>query len=381
MSTGKNNAAYKEIKKKMLIQILLMPVGAVFLLILLYSVVFSGRVADAVVAVINWIPFVDYGTATRIYNAVFRQNVDFWMLIGVILIVLPLFWLALSQYGRYFNQIADGVDQLGADTTREITLSPELYDMEKKLNALRETLNTRAMEAKLAEQRKNDLVMYLAHDIRTPLTSVIGYLSLLDEAPDMPAEQRAKYLHITLDKALRLETLVNEFFEITRYNMQEMPLEREKIDLSYMLVQLVDEFYPILQQKQNTAVLHADENLTVSGDAVKLARVFNNLLKNAVAYSDPGTPITISAGLRAGADGKKMVAVTVRDQGATIPAEKLDRLFEKFYRLDTARNSQTGGSGLGLSIAKQIVLQHGGQIRAESADNTVVFTVELPAGN
>ena len=143
--------------------------------------------------------------------------------------------------------------------------------------------------------QKNDLVTYLAHDLKTPLTSVIGYLSLLDEAPDMPPEQKAKYTHIALDKANRLERLVNEFFEITRYNLQQITLEQEQIDLYYMLVQMVDEFYPILSAKGNTAVLHADEDLSVCGDPMKLARVFNNILKNAAAYSFPNSEIIISA--------------------------------------------------------------------------------------
>jgi two-component system sensor histidine kinase VanS len=215
--------------------------------------------------------------------------------------------------------------------------------------------------------------MYLAHDIKTPLTSVIGYLSLLDEAPDMPVAQRAKYVHITLRKAYRLEMLINEFFEITRYNLQQIKLEKESIDLYYMLVQMIDEFYPILSEKGNRAVLHADENLSVDGDAVKLARVFNNILKNAASYSDPGTEIIITAEER-----EDVVAISFENQGMTIPEEKLQELFEKFFRLDESRASNTGGSGLGLSIAKEIVSLHGGFIEAKSKDQQTTFTVLLP---
>ena len=111
--------------------------------------------------------------------------------------------------------------------------------------------------------RKNDLIAYLAHDLKTPLTSVIGYLSLLDEAVDMPTPQRAKYVSITLDKAKRLEKLINEFFEITRYNLQGIVLEKETIDLYYMLVQMTDEFYPLLQAHQNTTELDVDEEMTI----------------------------------------------------------------------------------------------------------------------
>lgn len=215
--------------------------------------------------------------------------------------------------------------------------------------------------------------MYLAHDIRTPLTSVIGYLSLLEEAPDMPLEQKAKYVHITLDKAYRLEKMINEFFEITRYNLQQIKIEKEKIDLYYMLVQLTDELTPILSEKRNTVTLKADENLTVYGDPGTMARVFNNILKNAAAYSYPNTDIIISA-----EEQENKVVISFHNQGHTIPQNKLSAIFEKFYRMDEARTSNTGGAGLGLVIAKEIISLHGGSITAESENNTIVFKVTLP---
>lgn len=224
--------------------------------------------------------------------------------------------------------------------------------------------------------QKNDLVTYLAHDLKTPLTSVIGYLSLLDEASDMPPAQKAKYTHIALDKAYRLERLVNEFFEITRYNLQQIKLEKEQIDLYYMLVQMVDEFYPILSAKGNTAILHADEDLTLCGDPMKLARVFNNILKNAAAYSFPNSEIVISARQQ-----NDQMVISFENQGPTIPAESLSMIFERFYRMDAARNSDAGGAGLGLAIAKEIVTLHGGTITAESYENSTVFTVSLPVSN
>ena len=221
--------------------------------------------------------------------------------------------------------------------------------------------------------RKNDLITYLAHDLKTPLTSVIGYLSLLEEAPDMPAEQKARYVHITLDKALRLERLINEFFEITRYNLQQIVLERETVDLSFLLVQLVDEFYPILEAHGNTVQLVNAEGLKLRGDGEKLARVFNNILKNAVAYSYPDTEIMIRCEQR-----EDTLQICIQNQGRTIPKQKLDAIFEKFFRLDDARNTNTGGAGLGLAIAREIVTLHGGTITAESEEDVTGFIVELP---
>lgn len=224
--------------------------------------------------------------------------------------------------------------------------------------------------------RKNELVAYLAHDLKTPLTSVIGYISLLKEAPDMPVEQRAKYTGIALEKALRLESLINEFFDITRYNLQQIVLEEETFDLGFLLTQMADEFYPVLEQRGKSISIHADEDLPVAADSAKLARVFNNILKNAVAYSYDNTEIEIYAEKR-----ENTIHVSISNFGKTIPKQKLDMIFEKFYRLDDARSTNTGGAGLGLAIAKEIVVAHGGTISVTSEKQITTFTVELPAQN
>ena len=224
--------------------------------------------------------------------------------------------------------------------------------------------------------RKNELVAYLAHDLKTPLTSVIGYISLLQEAPDMPVEQRAKYTGIALEKALRLESLINQFFDITRYNLQQIVLEEETFDLGFLLMQMADEFYPVLEQHGKSISIHADEDLPVAADSAKLARVFNNILKNAVAYSYDNTEIEIYAEKR-----ENTIRVSISNFGKTIPKQKLDMIFEKFYRLDDARSTNTGGAGLGLAIAKEIIVAHGGTISVTSEKQITTFTVELPAQN
>ena len=263
-----------------------------------------------------------------------------------------------------------------ADDEKQIQLSPEMLPFERKLNSVKQTLAERKMETALAEQRKDELVMYLAHDIRTPLTSVIGYLNLLEEDPNMPSEQRAARVHIVLEKAYRLEMMVNEFFEITKYKSQKITLSKETIDLYYMLVQLSDELSPVLAPRGNTVTLHLDENLTIEADSEKLARVFNNILKNAASYSFPHTEIVISA--------EKLeheVIIRIQNSGEDIPNEALASLFNKFYRVDQSRSSDTGGTGLGLAIAKEIVTLHGGAISASSKNHVVTFTVSLPLSN
>lgn len=221
--------------------------------------------------------------------------------------------------------------------------------------------------------RKDDLVAYLAHDLKTPLTSVIGYLELLEEAPDMPPEQRAKYTGIALEKACRLEALISDFFEITRYNIHEILIEWEKIDLNYMLLQMKEEFYPVLAVNQNELILDIEGEITVTADREKLGRVLGNILKNAVAYSYPSTAINISAKQNA-----METEIKISNRGKTIPEQKLNHIFEKFFRLDSARSTNSGGAGLGLAIAREIVQAHGGTIEADSEKEITTFTIRIP---
>ncbi len=369
----KKKADYSLLKGKIFRQTILVMLASVLSIWIFYILFWQGRVSEWFVAVFQRLFNMDYWRAVAVYEAIFRDHLEFFLLFGIIFFFFVIFRVFLNWFPKYLNQINQGIDELIEENREEIVLSPELGATEKRLNAVRRTLEKRGLEAQLAEQRKNDLVMYLAHDIKTPLTSIIGYLSLLDEISDMPEEQRMRYVHITLDKAYRLEKMINEFFEITRFNMQHIYLEKETIDLYYMLVQLTDELLPILSKNGNTTVLHADENLTINADPEKLARVFNNILKNAAAYSYPDSEILISA-----EQLEEQIRISFKNKGKTIPQEKLMSIFEKFYRLDEARTTNGGGTGLGLAIAKEIVSLHGGTITAESENNTVEFIVTLP---
>ncbi|EON72791.1 hypothetical protein H131_08788 [Lysinibacillus sphaericus OT4b.31] len=315
----------------------------------------------------------DYYAARNAYRILFQQNKHLWLAIGLIILLLVIFYVALSRFTRYFILISTGVTMLSDESDKEIRLPSELEFMEKKLNTVKSKLEKRAKDAQEAEQRKNDLVVYLAHDIKTPLTSIIGYLSLLDEAKDMPVEQKEKYAKITLDKSYRLEQLINEFFEITRFNLQSIILDKEAINLNYMLLQLADEFYPLLAPKGQQAVVNIQGDIQIFADANKLARVFNNIFKNAIAYSDDNSTIEISA-----ENVIDQTIITFTNRGKAIPPQKLEMIFEKFYRLDSSRSTQTGGAGLGLAIANEIIVAHGGSISATSNDDNTVFTVQIP---
>ncbi|AWW27445.1 MULTISPECIES: sensor histidine kinase [unclassified Acetobacterium] len=318
----------------------------------------------------------DYVFSQQLSNAFFLWfylRIDVIYFLYLVIGFLAIFHHYWKKPWGYLQETIDATKTVYQQDDRTIELSEPLKDIETQMNQIKMSILLNQQTIKEAENKKNELVMYLAHDIRTPLTSVIGYLSLLDEAPDMPLEQKQKYLGIALKRAERLKKLINEFFEITRYNTQQIKISKEHTDLYYLLIQLIDEFYPALSAKGNSAILCANENLSVYADPEKLARVFNNLLKNAVAYSYPNTEILISA-----MEEKENIVVTFKNNGKTIPSDKLSTVFELFNRLDDARKSDTGGAGLGLSIAAEIVHLHGGEITGQSEDDTTTLTVSLP---
>ncbi|MBC7915439.1 MAG: HAMP domain-containing histidine kinase [Pyrinomonadaceae bacterium] len=352
--------------------LLIIVAAAVTVYLLRY--IFHGQIGDRIVRfLVNAFNFQN-SDAQMIYQLVIRNNMDMILfIVTLVLFLVILFRFSVSWFTKYFDEVSTGMDKLAKEVGEEITLSPELDFMEKKLNQIKNNLEKQKKAALDAEQRKNDLVVYLAHDIKTPLTSVIGYLSLLDEATDMPLEQKAKYVGITLEKAYRLEQLINEFFEITRFNLQTIVLTKDKINLPFMLQQMADEFFPMLTPQGKQMSVNVPEGFTLWGDTDKLARVFNNILKNAIAYSYDNSVIDISAQQQ-----DKDIIITFTNQGNPIPQEKLETIFEKFFRLDTSRSTNTGGAGLGLAIAKEIVNAHGGNINALSNTEKTVFTVVLP---
>lgn len=296
------------------------------------------------------------------------------VLIWLAAIFLVAYFHSRSKVRQSVTQISRLIHDFMSTDSDSASIFPKEYaEISARMAEIKSAMQRHEQILKEEAARKNDLIAYLAHDLKTPLTSVIGYLSLLDEAPDLPLQQRAKYVHITLDKAQRLESLINEFFEITRYNLQQIEIEKETIDLYYMLVQMADEFYPLLQKHGNRIELNVDENLTVHGDAMKLARVFNNILKNAIAYSYSNSAIKIWA-----QQNDTMIYIYFQNKGKTIPPHKLDSVFEKFFRLDEARTTNTGGAGLGLAIAKEIITLHGGSITADSKNEITTFCVSLP---
>ncbi len=312
--------------------------------------------------------------AIRLYWKLIGNNKIFFIIVGFLLLFAVFYYVALSKMMKYVDQIGDGIENILSESTEPIHLITELKPIEIRLNEIKANLKRKEIEAEEGEKKKNDLVLFLAHDLKTPLTSIVAYLSMLDTHEDMPREDREKYTHIALEKSIRLGELINEFFDITRYNLQKIELEAIEINLSFMLEQLADELYGVLQEKSLTCEVQVEENLVVYGDPDKLARVFDNILRNAIAYCYADTKIQIEAQMK-----NRNVEIVFTNQGDKIPGVMLQTIFEKFYRVDGSRSSGTGGAGLGLAIAKEIVELHGGLIRAKSDDNRTQFVVTLPS--
>lgn len=312
-------------------------------------------------------------SARHWYWRVIGNNKDFFLVIGFLCLFSLFFYAALSKMVKYLNQVETGIDNIVLDSADSIHMITELKPIETRLNEIKQILKKQEQEVIEGEKKKNNLIVFLAHDLKTPLTSIVAYLTMLDSYQDMPEEERQRYTHIALEKSIRLGELISEFFEITKFNLQDIVLEPVELNLSMMLEQLADELYGVLREKNLTCEVEAAEDMVVYGDADKLARVFDNILRNAVSYCYPNTKIRIQAEMTE--EGNRIV---VSNRGKQIPKEQLGTIFEKFYRLDEARHSTTGGAGLGLAIAKEIVELHGGTIRAESDEEETRFIVMLP---
>lgn len=289
--------------------------------------------------------------------------------IGIVIIS----FYALNKALEYFDTLTSSVAQILADTSTPVSLPEDLSIVQSELNEIK--ANTRAAQenTKREEERKNELVAYLAHNIKTPLTSILGYLSLLKEAPDLPEDVRKHYASIALEKSEHLEALIDEFFEITRYNLQSIPIEREHLDIALFCEQIAEEFYPEAQRNEVSIVVDAPEQTTVFADPVKFARAVSNVMRNALAYADPYTEIKLEA-----KPTPKGIVVSIENTGKEISPSHLQSIFEKFFREDQARTTNQGGAGLGLAIAKEIMLAHGGTITAHSEAGKTTFCLFLP---
>lgn len=350
---------------KILVWSICMPLGIFLLVALIDSLTFQ------------WL----YDISPEVYNN-FREF--FYSITNVRTLIIPiliiwvigtlvLLYRLLKKVFGYIDEVGKATEDLVNKDVEYIELPDELEEIQKRMNHLKRESEKNEKLAKENEEKKDELIVYLAHDIKTPLTSMIGYLSILDEIDDMPKKKQKNYISITLDKSYRLEDLINELFDVARFNSEKIVLEKEELNLNLMLEQIIDDFYPTLRELNKSIKLNYNEPISINGDPDKLSRVFNNLIKNAISYSKEESEIVINL-----KKDNNNAIVEVINKGKQISKEKLSKIFEKFYILDSTRTSRTGGSGLGLAIAKDIVELHNGTIIAESNEEETTFRVTLP---
>lgn len=359
----KNKELFKE-KMKLVGSLILTVIIAYAISIVFYIIILDGMLG-------NFLGNTLYRINYDLYQwCVYRKD-DIFVFYIIVVFVITLY--------KFFSKKIDNIEKLYKsfdkilnEDSQNIELPNEMTKFSEKLNQVKYEYILSTKRAKEAEQKKNDLIMYMAHDLKTPLTSVIGYLSLLNEEKEISKNLQNKYMKIALDKSLRLEELTNQFFEITRYNLNDIPINKANIDLVMLLNQLIEEFYPMLEERHLKLDINKPSNLVYNADGDKLARAFGNLLKNAINYSYENTVIEINM-----SENEEIIEIIFKNKGDTIPEYKLERIFDKFYRTDESRQTNNGGAGLGLAITKEIIELHNGTIYAKSYDEIIEFQIIL----
>ena len=264
-------------------------------------------------------------------------------------------------------------DELGLLAANINALAKTLEDKEKEGEILKENERLAFDAERNAEKQKNDLITNVAHDLRTPLTTIVGYLELIKNNQQLSKEDIQKYSTVAYEKSKRLQGMMDDLFEFTSLDQANIKLHMITINISELVLQMVDEFYPTFQEHHLTPVINISQpNLFIKGDGQLIARVFDNLLSNAVKYGEDDHEIKIEV-----LNDEQNITIKIMNYGNPIAKEDLPYIFEKFYRSDTSRSSSTGGTGLGLAIAKNIVQIHNGQIFATSHKNKTTFVVVL----
>ena len=318
------------------------------------------------------------GKVSALVHFILEQHlavVILYVLLGIV--IFSVTFMILEEPGiRYLGRISDAVQSISQgnlNTEVDVTGDDEFSAMAANLNKMSSDIRKLMDKEREAERTKNELITNVAHDLRTPLTSIIGYLELLAGNTQIPQEMQHKYIEIAYSKSRRLEKLIEDLFGFTKLNYGKIAMHIGQIDIVKLLEQLLEEAYPNFEEKNLSYDLQSNVPAKIiSADGNLLARLFDNLIGNAIKY---------------GADGKRVlvkihgeedtVTVSVTNFGRVIPADELPLLFNKFYRVEQSRSATTGGTGLGLAIAKEIVDMHGGTIRVASDLNGTVFTVKL----
>lgn len=287
------------------------------------------------------------------------------------------FYFWMRDTISYINEIIQKVRDISEgdfDNPIEVRGNDEFASMAQNLNQMQKNIKDIMERERVAEHTKNDLVSSVAHDIRTPLTSILGYLGWVHEKKNLDNETRDKYIEIVFTKAKRLEQLTNELFGFVKLEHNELKIHTSLLDLIQLMKQMLDEMTPsFVKYEIEFKFIHSQQTVWIEADGELMARLFENLLNNAVKYGKEGKQILIKM-----EQTSDWVVTKVVNYGHVIPKDELDAIFRKFYRAERSRSRNTGGTGLGLAIVQQIAQLHHGDIRVKSDLQGTVFEVDLP---
>ena len=297
------------------------------------------------------------------------------MAAGLLLFIFYFLLLPRKVTGD-LSDIADGISSMTRDReagSLPVDRQDEIGEIARSVHQMTEELSRLMASEREALQSNKEMIACLAHDLRTPLTSLSGYLNLAMDTDKYDVEHRQHFAEVAARKAARLEGLIQDLFDYTKLMSGEITLHRHRIDFVKLVEQMIEEFYPLLEENELTCSFQTEcRELEMDVDPDLMARAVQNLLSNAVKYGKDGKQIIIR--LEIG----RNVTFSVTNYGLIIPEKSLDMIFERFYRVEGARSPGTGGTGLGLNIAKEIITLHGGTITVESGLQGTIFSVEIP---
>ena len=323
----------------------------------------------------------DLGMSTgRLVRHLSRDTLVSFMLVTVIATIcffIIYFMLFIKRIVKDMTYISDRIIDIADGKSDEkiiIERQDEIGEIAGRINEMTEQINQLITSERDALQSNKDLIACVAHDLRTPITSVKGYLDLALDTKHYDLEQRQKYVRIAQTKANRLEYLIHDLFNYTKLTSGEITLHRSKIDLVQLVEQMVEEFYPSFQEEElECTTKYNISYLEMNMDGELIARAVQNLLSNAIKYGKDGKHVYVELECL-----EQEVQIRVTNYGLVIPEESIKHLFDKFYRVERSRNVKTGGTGLGLNIAQEIVHLHGGRIQVTSGASGTCFTIALP---
>lgn len=282
---------------------------------------------------------------------------------------------AMEGLHSSLREITSGLEEIAEGRLdRKIPLQTgELARVAESINHMADRLNRSIEEERLAERSKNDLITGVSHDLRTPLTSILGFLKAIEEDRYKDETELRYYVNIAYEKSLDLKKLIDQLFEYTRIR-NGLPLKLSELDLVGFICQLAEEFVPSLEQAGMVCRVTVDRmEVPILADGDLLVRAFENLMSNAIQYGSEGKYVDVQVDAAEG-----WASVKFTNYGEEIPSSSLPFLFDRFYRVEGSRSKSTGGTGLGLAIAKSIVEVHEGQISVTSNPQRTVFETRFP---